>query len=765
MLLRRMPRLPRIAALGAAAALCLVGLPRIAPLDAPETRAPVPGTVVLDAGGNVLERDGRDGIRIAVTLDAVAPRMRQATVSAEDRRFFQHPGVDPLATGRALTQLPVRTSGASTITQQLARRLYLADDGSPLLVRKAREAFLALQLEAHRSKREILELYLNDVYYGRGAYGVEAAARVYFGISAANLDLAHAAYLAGLPQRPSDHDTPTPDRGARDRQAYVLARMVEDGVATRAEADAALAEPIRLLPALVPPVAYQFVAYARAELARVRPDLASRDGLVIETTLDGALQSEAERLARLHVDALADRGVTDAALAAIEPGTGRILAMVGSATDGDPRHGGAIDMAVTPRQPGSALKPLLYAAALERGYTAATPLLDVPSTFMTPAGPYAPLNYDRAFHGVVPLRTALGSSLNVPAVRTLDALGLDAMLEITHRFGLTTLSAAESYGLALTLGGGEVRLLDLTAAYAALGAGGALAAPFAVSRVRDGAGRILYEHPAPAPVRVLSPARAYVLSDILADANARIVGFGYASPFDLPFPAAVKSGTSTGFRDDWSIGYTPEVAIGVWVGNADGAPMQDVSGVDAAGPLWHDAMMAAALGRRMTWYARPPGVVETTVCSPTGLLPGPACPAPVREVFVAGTEPTSVERYYARDGGGRVVIDPPLEARSWAEQAGLLLDADVRGDARVQIVAPASGSVLVMAPELAGQRVVLRAALAPGIERASFFVDGTLVGEAGAGDPSVLWGLVPGPHTLRVSGGGAEATSTFEVRR
>ncbi len=761
-----MRRLPRAAALAAAlVALSLAGYARVAPLDAPETRAPVPGTVVLDAQGDVLERDGADGFRIPVPLDAVAPRMVQATVSAEDRRFLQHPGVDPIAIARAIAQLPVRTSGASTITQQLARRLYLADDGAPLLVRKAREALLALQLEARRSKREILELYLNDVYYGRGAYGVEAAARVYFGVSAANLDLAHAAYLAGLPQSPSDYATPAAERAARERQAYVLGRMVEDGVATRAEGDAALAEPIRPLPALLPPVAAQFVAYARAELARVRPDLARRDGLVIETTLDGALQSEAERLARVRVDALGDRNVTDAAVVAIEPGTGRILAMVGSAADGDPRSGAAINMAVTPRQPGSALKPLLYAAALERGYTAATPLLDVPTAFAGAAGPYAPFNYDRAFHGVVPLRIALGSSLNVPAVRTLDALGLDAMLEITNRFGLTTLSAPESYGLALTLGGGDVRLLDLTAAYAALGARGELAAPYAVSRVRDGAGRVLYERPAAAPVRVLSPERAYVLSDVLADPDARIVGFGYTTPFELPFRAAVKSGTSTAYRDDWSLGYTPEVAVGVWIGNADGSPMIGVSGVDAAAPLWRDIMMAAALTRTMTWYDRPAGVVEATVCAPTGLLPGPACPTPVRELFVAGTEPTAVERYYTRDAAGRVVIDPPLEARPWAAEAGLLLYAGRAAGDAVRIVSPAPGSVLVLAPELAEQAIVLRAALAPGVERVTFAIDGTVVGEAGASDPSVLWTLSPGTHVLRVSAGTSQATSVFEVRR
>src|SRR5205814_10645128 len=273
--------------------LSLTAYARFAPLDAPESRGVVPGTVVLDARGAVLERDMSAGLRIPTTIDRVAPRMLQATISAEDRRFLQHVGVDPIAIARAFSSSSSQPSGASTITQQLARRLYLTDDSSPLAVRKAHEALIALQLEANRSKAEILQLYLNDVYYGRGAYGVEAAARVYFGIGAANLDLAHAAYLAGLPQRPSEYDSVI-DAAAHARQTYVLGRMVDDGWITRAQADAASAELIEILPASLPPIAHLFVAFARAELARLRPDLAGRDGLVIETTLDAGLQSRSE---------------------------------------------------------------------------------------------------------------------------------------------------------------------------------------------------------------------------------------------------------------------------------------------------------------------------------------------------------------------------------------------------------------------------------------------------------------------------------------
>jgi penicillin-binding protein 1C len=696
--------------------------------------------------------------------------MLQATISSEDRRFLQHFGVDPIAIGRALANSSA-PSGASTITQQLARRLYLAEDSSPLAVRKAHEALIALQLEANRSKAEIIQLYLNDVYYGRGAYGVEAAARVYFGVGAANLDLAHAAYLAGLPQRPSAYDSVI-DAAARARQTYVLGRMVDDGWITGSQADAAAVERIDILPAALPPVAHQFVAFARAELARLRPDLAGRDGLIIETTLDAGLQSESERLVRLRLETLRDRKATDAALVAIEPGTGRIIAWVGSATDGDPAHGGEIDMVRTPRQPGSALKPFLYAAAFERGFTAATPLLDVPSTFSTNDGPYAPANFDRSFHGVVPLRVALASSLNVPAVRTLDAIGIDAMLEISHRFGLSTLDKVESYGLSLTLGSGEVRLVDLTNAFAAFGARGMLAEPFAIERVRDATGRVLFARTPAAARRVLSAEHAYLITDILSDPDARIPGFGGVTPFEVPFPAAVKTGTSTGFRDTWTVGFTPNIAIGVWVGNADGAPMLDLAGVEGAGPIWRDAMMAASLSRPMDPFVRPAGIVDATVCAPTGLLPGPDCASPSREIFATGTVPTELEHYYSKDPDGRISIDPPIEARDWARAAGLILRSDGASASRdaLRITAPVAGTTIYFAPETSSSELLLRAVAARGIERVTFAIDGIVIGDAPGSDPWVLWPLEIGGHTLRASahladGRVATVTSAFEVKR
>jgi penicillin-binding protein 1C len=744
---------------------------RCAPLAAPESRMEMPGTVVLDANGVVLQRDAAAGLRIPVELGQIAPLMQRATIAAEDQRFEEHPGIDLVAATRALVQYRSQPSGASTITEQLARRLYLRDSSEPLLMRKAHEALLALQLESHRSKGEILRDYLNEVYYGRGSYGVEAAARVFFGVSAGNLDLAQAAFLAGLPQLPSAYDPANGIAPATERQRYVLGRMRSDGDITAEEQAAAKAEELILLPAATPVIAPHFVNYALDELQRVRPDLAGERGLVIETTLDSGLQLEAERLANYQLLKLKGKDVTDAAVVVLAPGSGAIKTMVGSANFDDAANGGQINMATTPRQPGSALKPFLYAAAFEQGYTPESALLDVPVTFQTEQGPYAPLNYDRRFHGVVPLRVALASSFNVPAVRTLDALGINAFLDIAHRFGLSTLTDSGSYGLSLVLGGGEVRLIDLTAAYGALAAEGELSSPFSITRILDTQGHVLYEHPPSRTRRVVSAQHAYQIADILSDPDARIPGFGQVTPLDTPFKAAVKTGTTTGFKDNWTLGFTPALSVGVWVGNADNSPMQDVSGVDGAGPLWRDVMEAAVGKGDPGWLKRPAGLVEATVCAPTGLLPGPACPSPVTDTFVAGTVPTSTEQYYARADDGRLVVNPPAEARSWAVDAGLALAPGVAGLAgqALQVVAPAPGSVYYLSPELAAQQFMLRATAPPGTQEITFTVDGAAAGTVPGSEGKLVWQLVPGvhsvsAHSILADGSTATATSRYEVK-
>ncbi len=745
----------------------------LAPLTPLEEQAPAAGTLVVDRDGALLLRDTSDGVRIPVVLDDIAPIAVSATIAAEDQRFWRHFGVDPLAVGDALLEAAgegSRPRGASTITQQVARELHL-DDGSPTLLRKAREALTALQLEARYAKRDLFETYLNHVYYGRGAYGIGAAARLYFGVSARNLDLAQASYLEGLPQLPGVYGEAANAGVARERQRYVLDRLAATGAITPAQADEAASTSLVFVDVAEPALAPHFTLMVEEELAAVRPDLAGRPGLVIETTLDATLQREANRSVRAHLGRVADRFAGNGAVVALDAGSAAVLVLVGSA-DFAAENAGQVNMALAPRQPGSALKPFLYAAAFEQGYTAATPLLDIPSSFATPSGAYQPINYDHRSRGPTPLRAALASSLNVPAVRTLDDIGIAAFLEVAHRFGLRDFNTPEVYGLSLVLGAAEVRLLDLTAAYGALAAGGLLAEPYTIERVRVAAtGETLYERESPARKRALAADHAFLLADILSDPFARAPAFGYDTALDTPFGAAVKTGTTSEFRDSWAVGFTPEHAVGVWVGNADGAPMVDLPGLEGAAPIWRDVMVAVSADLPERDFAPPPAMVRVTVCAPTGLLPGPHCPSPMPEWFIAGTEPREPETYYLRDARGLLVIDPPVEARAWAAQAGLRLAGfeDGTGGTGLTIVQPAAGAVLFLAPELPRQEAILRVSAPAAAELIEFLINGEPVGTATGPGARLVWTLTPGVHTLRVvatlaDGGTATASSRFEVR-
>ncbi len=759
------------AGVGVAGALLVYAF--LAPLGSIDDHAPVAGTLVVDRHGTLLGRDTSEGVRIPVALEQIAPLAVAATIAAEDQRFWGHVGVDPLAVASALGEAatgPARPRGASTITQQVARELYL-DDDSPALLRKAREALTALQLEARYPKSALLETYLNHVYYGRGAYGIEAAARIYFGVSARNLDLARASYLAGLPQLPGVYGEGGDAAEAKARQRYVLDRLVATGAITVAQADEAAATPLGFVDAAEAALAPHFLLMVEDELAAIRPDLAGRSGLVVETTLDATLQREANRSVGAHLGRVAERNAGNGAVVALDANSGAVVVLVGSA-DFAAEDGGQVNMAVALRQPGSALKPFLYGAAFEQGYTVATPLLDVPSSFATADGSYRPINYDHRFRGPTPLRAALASSLNVPAVRTLDDIGIEAFLAIAQRFGLDDFAPPEAYGLAVVLGAAEVRLLDLTAAYGALAAGGLRAEPYTIERVLVAAtGEVLYEREAPLRERAIAAGHAFLLADILSDPFARAPAFGFDTALDTPFNAAVKTGTTSGFRDSWALGFTPEHAVGVWVGNADGEPMVDLPGLEGAAPIWRDVMVAVSADRPQRAFEPPPSMVSVTVCAPTGLLPGPHCPSPVREWFVAGTEPGEVESYYLRDADGRLVIDPPVEARGWAAEAGLRLAGVREGSAvtGLTIVQPARGAVLFLAPELPAQEAVLRVSAPAAAERIEFFIDGEPVGDASGPDARLIWKLTPGVHTLRVvailAGGGTEtASSRFEVR-
>jgi 1A family penicillin-binding protein len=683
--------------LPAALLLLLVFAP---PPPSPYARLLADSTKIYDRHGRLLYEVTlpQEGSHTYLRLDEISPALRQAAIATEDASFYRNPGFDVLALGRALVQnlrAGEVVAGGSTITQQLVRNLYLSPEerSSRTVQRKVRETILAFRLTRHLSKDKILEMYLNQVYYGNLAYGVEAAAQTYFGKSARHLDLAEASLLAGLPQSPARHDPLTDLPAAKGRQADVLSLMVDAGYISDGEARAALAEPLRFQDSQFPIRAPHFVNYVRDLLAeRFGADAADRGGLRVYTTLDLDLQTTAEAVVRQQVTALREHQVSNGALVALDPDTGQIRVMVGSADYFDEEIDGQVNMALAARQPGSSIKPITYAAALERGYTAATPLTDVRTAFLTRKGElYVPQNYDGTFHGLVSMRYALGSSYNVPAVQMMDQIGVDAVLRLARELGITTLGETDRFDLSLTLGGGEVRLLDLTAAYAAFAAGGLRRDPVAILRVEDAAGRLLYEWQPVPDQQVVSAQTAYILTDILADNAARTPGFGADSALRLSRPAAVKTGTTTDFHDNWTLGYTPSLVTGVWVGNADNRPMRQVSGVEGAAPIWHAFMEETLKAEPPEDFPRPDGLVDADVCEPTGLRPGPWCLTPRREVFAAGSEPTATETYYralpvcAATGQlatascpperrvQRVFVFPPPEVIPWAREAGLPL--------------------------------------------------------------------------------------------
>jgi len=736
--------------------------------------SPLSSVRVLDRDGLLIaERAPPDRAR-GTWIDPLPQPFVDALVAAEDHRYYQHPGVDPLAIGRAaLADLRAGrvVQGGSTLTQQLVRTLW---ERPPGLRGKLWEAAWALRLERHLDKRRILVEYGNRVYFGNLAYGVEAASRAYLDKPASALSSAEAALLVALIRRPGQLDPwrdPDAAKVARDR---VIGRM--EAVGSLSAEDAALARD----EALAPRRGSSFSA-APHFVRRVLPELAGRAALepgdqptsrVIRTTLDLGLQQEVEALVRQTINRLASRGATQAAALVVDRRTAEVLAYVGSAGWNQPD--GQVDGVMAPRSPGSALKPLLYWLGLEagarnspRGITLASILPDLPGSWTTTHGTWSPQNYDRRFHGPVTARYALARSLNLPAVRLLEQVGVAELHRRLQDLGVSTLTdRPDHYGLGLVLGGGEVRLDELTAAYEALASGG---------RARP----LTLRHGPPAESRQVGDARAaWLVLDALDDPAARAASFGSESVLEADFPLSAKTGTSVGWRDNWAMGVTPEVVVGVWVGNFDGSPMVDVSGITGAGPLLRD-IAETAHDRARGEARRPEGLEKVRVCPLSGLLPGERCPGARVEWFVKGTAPTTRcdwHREVEVDANGalatgcpgasrRLVVAWPPEYASWAAETGQIRWPDVDrscasgGDAptvtRAGIAWPPDGVAFYLDPRdpAENQAIPLRAAAPAGARSAEWRVDGQTV--ATLGPPfSARWVPSPGDHrvSLRLDG-------------
>lgn len=667
-----------------------------------------PTTRIYDRNGILLYEILPDaleaGKRAPVPLAQIPLALQQATIATEDAAFYEHPGVDWRGILRAMRrnwEEGQLAAGGSTITQQVARLLLEPDERQERsLRRKLREAILALQLEQAYTKDEILELYLNHAYYGNLSYGVEAAAQSYFGKHVWELSTAESAIVAGLPQAPALYNPLLDIESARARQADVLRLMMENDYVNAEEVATLHHEPLRFAGDPFPIEAPHFVMWVIQELERrFGSQLTDGTGLSVTTTLDINLQDIAQTSVSYHLDELQgrqdgtpDRHVNSAALVAIEPHTGDVLAMVGSPDYFDESIAGAVNIALQPRQPGSALKPITYAVAFDptrtdqRPYTPATVLSDVPTTFVTSDGKfYAPENYDRSYRGPISLRDALATSNNIVAVKVLEKVGVAPMIELARAMGIRSLDDPQRYDLTVTLGGGEVTLLELTNAYATLAANGRHTPPRSILKVETNAGALLWEAPTPAPKPVLDERVASLVTDILADPIARAPTFGEWNALRLPFPAAAKTGTTTDWRDNWTMGYTPDLTVGVWVGNADNSPMNQVSGVAGAGPIWNEFMRRALRHTPRPDFATPEGMVRTEICTASGLLPTSLCPSRKVEQFLEESVPTTEDHSYQlvrvdRDSGllagaacegateEKLFRIPPPEAMAWARE-------------------------------------------------------------------------------------------------
>jgi penicillin-binding protein 1C len=621
-----------------------------------------PSTVIVDRHGRVLyEALTAHGVRVRpIDAAAIPPVLEAATLAAEDRRFHSHVGVDPVSLLRAARHNLVEgqiVEGGSTISQQVAKLLIQRQEGMRYRGwrAKVREMVLALRLEHRFSKRDILALYLNLASYGNQATGATRASQIYFGVDPSMLTPAQAAFIAALPQRPSAFNPWKNLSSARARQQTVLARMRAGGLLSDPQLREARSEQITLLPRAPAFAAPHFVDMVRASAG---------EGARLETTLDLDLQREVEGIVEHQRENLRKHGAANVAVVVLDNATGEWLAWEGSGNYADPDHGGAINGPLVPRQPGSALKPFTYALAFEQGRGPESVLADIPSHFPTAeAGVlYSPRNYDGQYRGPLLARRALAGSENVPAVALAADLGVPTLQRFLTRAGLSTFSRTPSYyGLGLTLGNAEVRLDELVAAYATFARGGVWKAPKAVrNSAEDGGQDEAFE--------LVSPRTAFLITDVLSDPEAREYAFGRGSYLDFPFPVAAKTGTSQAYHDNWTIGYTQDVTVGVWVGNFDRTPLRNSSGVTGAGPIFHAVMLAANRGRaseHATAVLPPPaGLEEATICTLSGMRASDWCPSKAREWVVAAANASTCSWHHQTDEG--VITIYPPEYRSWA---------------------------------------------------------------------------------------------------
>ncbi|HUV42501.1 MAG TPA: PBP1A family penicillin-binding protein [Patescibacteria group bacterium] len=610
-------------------------------------------TSIFDRNGHLLYEIYIEKNRVPVELEVLPDYVKQATIAIEDKNFYQHRGFAFEGILRAVTKIVFKhkLQGGSTITQQLVKTALLTPERT--IRRKIREALLAMITEIIYSKDQILEMYLNQVPYGGTAYGIEAASQTYFNKHAKDLSLAEMTLLAGLPAAPTRYSPfGAHPEVTKNRQKLVLGRMVEDGYITEEERKATEEEELEYAPATVGIKAPHFVLYVKELLVEEYGEqLVEQGGLKVTTTLDLEIQDFAQEVVATEVADLEERklNIHNGAALVTNPQTGEILAMIGSHDYFDEEYDGKVNVTLSRRQPGSSIKPINYALGLMKGViTPATVINDVPTCFSVPGQKlYCPVNYDGQFHGPVQARFDLGNSYNLPAVKVLALNGLEDFVATASAMGITTFEDPSNYGLSITLGGGEVRMIDMATAFSAFANLGIRQNVYAIEKVEDRHGKTLYQKKEQEGERVLPMEVAYLISHILLDNNARSAAFGASSYLNIKDhpEVSVKTGTTNDKRDNWTIGYNPSKLVAVWVGNNDNTPMSYVaSGITGASPIWNQIMTYALKDMEQEWPMKPEGVVGANVCALSGKMPNPDSPCETRfEYFIEGMVPSETE--------------------------------------------------------------------------------------------------------------------------
>ena len=621
---------------------------------------------ILDRNNlQLYEKSGQFGFQEYVGIDHIPITFQQTVVLIEDKNYWSHCGIDLGSIFRAMGQnikAKKIVSGASTIPQQVARFTIISPYKIPKIgiLRKTREMLIALRISLVFSKDQILEQYLNSMYFGRQTYGVQSASKKYFGKDVSSISHSEMALLAGMISNPSNFDPIAQPDTAIERRNSTLSKMLDKSIISQEEFDRSINEPLPESVHQFDFIAPHFVQMVLNELSEILPD--NKKSVVITTSLDSNWYKKIRQIAQRHIENLKDEHqLNNSAIVIIDNEKSELLSLMGSIDYFDSSIDGQSNMAIALRQPGSAMKPVTYASAFEKGIaTTATAIDDLEKVFITGNGDgFIPRNYSGRYHGVVLAREALASSYNLPAVEMLNRVGINSFLELAHRMGISSMNDTDRYDLALTLGGGEVSLLELTNLYATFAKGGVYDQIKLINKIEIN-GEEIYVRPELERKRVLDEDVAWLITDILKDQKARMPTFGEKSSLLLTKPAAVKTGTTTDWHDNWTIGYTKDFTVGVWVGNANNQPMRDITGVTGAGPIWHDIFEELLKFEEYSKFVSPPNISQVKVCAWDGLLPTDFCEERYEESFIQGTEPSIYTQLTTRPAGNQSVTNQTI---------------------------------------------------------------------------------------------------------